>query len=253
MGWSDLLSDIDWGGMIKTAVPAAIGYFTQSNANYEAARQRAEANALAAARSQAGNEQAARAIQAASDAAQQRYDAASAASKPGMDYLRTVLAKGNEIDPDQRFRLDEDERRFAGQATGHYGARSGIAAARRLRAAQEADIYGANRNRAQQAGAALAGQHYGAEMAGAGNQTNTGSALSRIHSNSGDTAGRYIATTGDSNASAITSNSQLLGQTIGSVVNPIESITQIMRDYEKGKETRESNYGNSRRRSAGGN
>ena len=62
MGWADFLGGIDWGGMVKQAVPALIGAAISNNANQSAAQQIVQSQQLGAQQTAAANERAAQIV-----------------------------------------------------------------------------------------------------------------------------------------------------------------------------------------------
>lgn len=219
MAWTDALSGIDWGGVVKSAVPAAIGTYMAGRSNERAAQTIANSNALAAQQLQTGNQ-----------AANQRYNAIAARTAPAVSYLQGVMSDQS-LTPAQQQRVMDTRQQTARALSNRVGGRSATAIATQASKNLENGIYGANRTRADQAAGMLAGQNTAAINASAGNDINLGNNMAGITSRAGESAANADMATG-----------QLQAQMVGDVLSPsksdaMSSLRSIL------AEERKSNYG----------
>ena len=212
MGWADFLTDIDWSGVAKKAIPAAIGTYISGNANQKAAQTLADSSNRASQQIVAGNQ-----------AGQARLAEVADRTAPAVQYLRTVMADGANLTPGQNQRVMDTRRQTGEMLSTKVGGRSASAIASRAAMDLENSIYGANRARADQAAGTMAGQNLSAINAAAGQDINLGSNLSRITSD----AGQNVA-----NAGLATAKTQ--GQMVGEAFSPMSALRSIIAEERKG-------------------
>lgn len=201
MAWSDVLTDIDWGGVAKATIPAAIGTYIAGNANQRAAQQITDSNARASQLMASG-----------AQAGQKRYDEIASRTAPAVSYLQSVMADQG-LTPGQKQRVIDTRRQTGQMLSNKVGGRSATAIATRAAQDLENSIYNTNRARSDNAAGILAGQNLAAMNASAGQDINLGVNQGNLASRTGETiAGSELAT------------GQLQGRMIGDVFSPIRSI-----------------------------
>lgn len=211
-GWADFLTGIDWSGVAKKAIPAAIGTYISGNANQKAAQIAADASGRASQQIIAGNQ-----------AGQARLAAAADRTAPAVDYLRTVMAEGNTLTPGQQQRVMDVRRDTGTMLSNRLGGRSATAIATRAAQDVENSIYGANRARADGAAGTMAGQNVAAINAGANQDFQVGSNLARITSD----AGQNVANTGLATA-------KTQAEMVGDAFSPMSALRSIIAEDRKG-------------------
>lgn len=226
MAWSDFLSGIDWGDVAKKAIPSAIGTYISGQANQKAAQTLADSSNRASQQIIAGNQ-----------AGQARLAEVADRTAPAVQYLRTVMADGANLTPGQNQRVMDTRRQTGEMLSTKVGGRSAAAIASRAAMDLENGIYGANRQRADQAAGTMAGQNTAAINAAAGQDINLGSNLSRITSD----AGQNIA-----NAGLATAKTQ--GQMVGEAFSPMSALRSIIAEERKGGPTADERDRNSQGR-----
>ena len=212
MAWTDFLSDIDWSGVAKKAIPAAIGTYISGNANQKAAQTLADSSNRASQQIIAGNQ-----------AGQARLAEVADRTAPAVQYLRSVMADGANLTPGQNQRVMDTRRQTGDMLSTKVGGRSASAIASRAAMDLENSIYGANRARADQAAGTMAGQNVAAINAAAGQDINLGSNIARITSD----AGQNVA-----NAGLATAKTQ--GQMVGEAFSPMSALRSIIAEERKG-------------------
>ena len=231
-GWADFLSDIDWKGTAKAVLPAAIGTYISGQANQKAAQTLADSSNRASQQVIAGNQ-----------AGQARLAEVADRTAPAVQYLRSVMADGANLTPGQNQRVMDTRRQTGEMLSTKVGGRSAAAIASRAALDLENGIYGANRQRADQAAGTLAGQNIAATNAAAGQDIALGSNLSRITSD----AGQNVA-----NAGLATAKTQ--AEMVGEAFSPMSAIRSIIAEQNKGGPSANERDANSQllgRRSAG--
>lgn len=199
--WYDSLGEVDWGGAVKQAIPAAIGTYVAGQANERAANTLAGANRFAAEQMAAG-----------SAGAQRRYDEMAERTAPAVSYLRNVVSDTG-LTPGQQQRVADTRRLTGQQLSSKLGGRSATAIATRAAQDLENNVYGANRARSDQAAYTLAGQNTGALNASASNEQALGTNL-----------GNVAIRGGENTANAELASGRLQGEMLGSVMSPIRSV-----------------------------
>ena len=212
MAWTDFLSDIDWSGVAKKAIPAALGTYISGQANQKAAQTVADSSNRASQQVIAGNQ-----------AGQARLAEVADRTAPAVQYLRSVMADGANLTPGQNQRVMDTRRQTGDMLSTKVGGRSASAIASRAAMDLENSIYGANRARADQAAGTMAGQNVAAINAAAGQDINLGSNLARITSD----AGQNVA-----NAGLATAKTQ--GQMVGEAFSPMSALRSIIAEERKG-------------------
>lgn len=218
--WADFLSGIDWTGIAKRVIPSAIGTYISGQANQKAAQ------AVADSRNQATQQ-----IMAGNQAGQARLAEVAGKTAPAVDYLRTVMSEGQTLTPGQQQRVLDVRRQTGDALSNRVGGRSATAIASRAALDVENGIFGANRQRADQAAQTLAGQNIGAVNAAAGQDVALGSNLARITSDSGDNI---------ANAGLATAKTQ--AQMVGDAFSPMSALRQIIAEERKGSPNERDGY-----------
>jgi hypothetical protein len=259
MGWSDFLGDIDWGGIITTAIPAAISTYMTTSANTDAANAIAGANTQAAQISANANIQAMREAAAYEAAAAQqqrdanaksqaRLDPILAGTRPAIDYLGRVVSD-NSITPEQQQRIMDTRRETANQLASRLGGRSATAIATRAAGNLENQIYDSNRARSDDAAARLAGVNVSATNAASGADINLGNQLaagqrqlgattSNLTSLTGTNTANLAGASGQELANAGLANAGVTQRAIGEVLSP--SLVDVLKSYNA--DSRKSSY-----------
>lgn len=226
MAWTDFLSDIDWKGAAKAVLPAAIGTYISGQANQKAAQTLADSSNRASQQIVAGNQ-----------AGQARLAEVADRTAPAVQYLRSVMADGANLTPGQNQRVMDTRRQTGEMLSTKVGGRSAAAIASRAALDLENGIYGANRQRADQAAGTLAGQNLSAINAAAGQDIALGSNLARITSG----AGQDVA-----NAGLATAKTQ--AEMVGEAFSPMSALRSIIAEERKGGPSAEERDRNSQGR-----
>ncbi len=226
MAWTDFLSDIDWKGTAKAVLPAAIGTYISGQANQKAAQTLADSSNRASQQVIAGNQ-----------AGQARLAEVADRTAPAVQYLRSVMADGANLTPGQNQRVMDTRRQTGEMLSTKVGGRSAAAIASRAALDLENGIYGANRQRADQAAGTMAGQNMAAINAAAGQDIALGSNLSRITSD----AGQNVA-----NAGLATAKTQ--AEMVGEAFSPMSALRSIIAEERKGGPSAEERDRNSQGR-----
>lgn len=234
MGWADFLTDIDWGGVIKKAVPAAIGTYMVGNANEKAARAAVDANAQAAQQLTQGSDRSAQALIDASRAGQARLATVADRTAPAVDYLRSVMAEGNTLTPGQKQRVLDVRRDTGTLLSNRLGGRSATAIATRAAQDVENSIYGANRARADNAAGTMAGQNVSAVNAAANQDISLGNNLAQVYGNQGSNLSRITSDTGSTVANAGLATAKTQAEMVGDAFSPMSALRSIIAEDRKG-------------------
>lgn len=237
MAWSDFLGEIDWGGVLKQAVPAAINYGLQSNANQNAAQAQINANQQAATQIAQANANAAAQIEKARQESLARTQPLIDATAPAIGYLQRTMADQG-LSPEQQQRVMDTRRETANMLASRLGGRSATAIATRAAQGLENSIYDQNLQRSDRAATGLAG--YNVNAINAANQvgSNAGVNLSNLAQNTGQHMAGYTGASGNTAAGLALAQGANQAGLAGSVMAPtfLDTVRSVS------AEDRKSNY-----------
>ena len=225
MEWPDFFGNIDWGGVVQRAVPAAVpavvGSVMASNANRRAAETVANANAgYANLMAQAQRESEARLGRIAEEGA------------PAVSYLRNVMARPpEELTPQQQNYVGDVRRRTGNQLASRLGGRSATAVATKA----ASDIYGntvaANQQRADEAARTLYPRNQQAVMVNANLPLNVAGNVGAGNMRTAETIGAGQIATGQQQA-----------ESVGEIMSPKGDVINALASFMATERKRPSSY-----------
>lgn len=239
MGLFDSGGSGDWISTAFQVGGSLLGQHMATEANNDAAQAVQQANADAAAREQQASREAQQAVAAGNAAAQARLARLEESGRPGVSYLRSVVAGDPAmLSPQQNVELQEAQRIGANQlaTTGLRGSgRAVTGMLRKLNEGGRVRMIEDNRQRQGNAATALSNLSTGATTQMAGIDQGSGGSAGNIILGSGRTEAGLITDSGSARGNALAANGAVSNSTLG-------ALSGIFAADERNKQ-RERRYG----------